>query len=149
MAEEDGIGLERLIPKRAAINIFGLAGVLLITAAVILGMEGELEPGLGFLSGVMFGVSSGLLYLRRRMIKGKAGNSPKKKWELVCGIIPTLMQTICWMAIGLFILSFWTLTNSTFMLLYGSLVLGQGFGLFNTWARFSQIKQNREYILKQ
>lgn len=145
MAEEDGIGLEGLVPTRGAIYIFGLAGVLLLTGAIILGMEGRLEPGLGFLSGVMFGVSSGLLYLRRRMDKCKTANPPRKKLELICGIIPTLMQTICWMGIGLFILSFWTLTNSTFMLLYGSLVLGQGFGLFNTWARFSQIKQKRAW----
>ncbi|HEX2983942.1 MAG TPA: hypothetical protein VHO28_10415, partial [Ignavibacteriales bacterium] len=97
-------------------------------------MEGRLEPGLGFLSGVMFGVSSGLLYLRRRMSKVGTGNHPKMKLELkdLYELIPTLMQTICWMGIGLLILSFWTLTNSTFMLLYGSLVLGQGFGLFNT-----------------
>lgn len=48
MAEEDGIGLEGLVPTRGAIYIFGLAGVLLLTGAIILGMEGRLEPGLGF-----------------------------------------------------------------------------------------------------
>jgi multisubunit Na+/H+ antiporter MnhB subunit len=150
MAEENGIGLEGLIPKRIAIYIFGFAGVLLITGAIILGIEGKLEPGLGFLGGVMFGVSSGLLYLRRRISKRKTAIPPTKKREMedLYGMIPTLMQTVCWMAIGLFLLSFWTLTNSTFMLLYGSLVLGQGFGWFHSWTKLSGYKQKEAWRLK-
>lgn len=149
--ESSDLNFEEQIPRREFAWLIIFIGVLLLAAEVTMVLAYKKFTHMDSLAWTAFGAGGGLLSVHRTLRKMALAKYPDKYYspEVLDKILPSVKKCagLFLLAVSLFLVSY--LSKQLGFLTLAEILLGVGLNWLYIRNKFSQFKQNREYLIKR